>query len=77
MLRFAGIVADEQLQLLVEHATRIVGIGDELFGAVLQLAAESGLAARHRAGHRHCDILGEGRGRKRQRGEKDQTDQLQ
>ena len=63
----AGVVADLQRQLLRQHATLGVEVGDGLFGAVLHLPAECGLAAGHRTGHGDGDVL---RGGRRREGER-------
>ncbi len=66
LLGIAGIVADFELDLLAEHAARGVDVGDGLFGAVPQLAAERGFAARHRAGNADANVLSKSRSGNRQ-----------
>ena len=61
LFRIAGVVADFQRKLLVEHAAGGVDIGHRLFGAVLHLPAEGGFASRHRTRHRDGDVLRQGR----------------
>ena len=57
LLGIAGIIADFQGELLLEHPARGVDVGDELIGTVLHLSAECGFAARHRAGHGDGNVL--------------------
>src|SRR5581483_330951 len=51
LLRVAGIVTDHKLELLAEHTARCIDVCDGLLGTVLELTAEGGFAASHRAGH--------------------------
>ena len=59
MLRIAGIVADFQPKLFAEHAAGGIDVGDRLFGAVAELAAEGRLSAGHRARDRDGDVVGQ------------------
>ena len=56
LLRIAGIVADLEHELLAENAAGGVDVGDRLLGAGLQLGAERGVLAGHRAGGRDRDV---------------------
>ena len=67
LARIARVVADVELQLLAEHAARLVDVGHGLLGAVLQLRAERGILPRHRPGRRDLGLRLRGTGRHRQR----------
>ncbi len=54
----AGVVADDELQLLAQHAALGVNVSHHFFGAALELVAEGGLAAGHGSGHADDDDIG-------------------
>jgi hypothetical protein len=73
----AGVVLDVERQFLAQHAAGGVDVCNRLLGAVLQLTAEGGLAARHRAGDGDGGVLRQRRGRQRQRCAQCQADEFQ
>ena len=76
LFRIAGVILDVQHQLLAEHAAGSIEVGHRHFGAVLQLAAERGIAAGHRARHGDGDVLRKRGGRQRQRCADGQAEEL-
>ena len=77
LLGIAGIVLGIERELLAEHATRGVDVGDRQLGAVLHLAAEGRFGAGHRSGHGDGDVFGKGSARERQRRADCQADELE
>jgi hypothetical protein len=56
LARIAGIIANDQGQLLPEHTTHAVDIGDGLLGAALKLLPRPGARTCHRSGKTDTDF---------------------